>query len=162
VLRRAGTQFVGLCPFHRERRASFYVHPEKQLFHCFGCGAGGDVFTFIQQIERVDFLTAAAILSQVAGVPVDDRPLTRVQKREYARQLEELEIIEHFRLVEGHPEREARRVEFAYRAACTADPELKNWLRRDLAHAQEICVHITAMIAEKQRRDGKFPVKETA
>ena len=47
LLRRADRQFVGLCPLHRERHPSFYVHPEKKVFFCFGCGAGGDLFDFV-------------------------------------------------------------------------------------------------------------------
>ena len=108
-LRRAGTQFVGLCPFHRERRASFYVNPEKQLFYCHGCGAGGDVFTFIERIEHVDFRTAKITLSEIAGVPAYDRPPAPDQKRKYASWQDERELIEHFRLQEGYPLREAAR-----------------------------------------------------
>ena len=61
-LRRAGRQFVGLCPFHKERHASFFVHPLKKVFHCFGCGAGGDVFGLVMQAERCDFRTALRIV----------------------------------------------------------------------------------------------------
>ncbi|GEM_PF-3811538 len=62
-LRRAGRQYVGLCPFHSERRPSFYVHPDKKIFHCFGCGAGGDVFDFVIQAERSDFPRSLAIVA---------------------------------------------------------------------------------------------------
>src|ERR1700721_1627503 len=54
-LRRTRNQYVGRCPFHSERHASFYVHPQRKLFHCFGCGAGGDVLTFLIMITRVFF-----------------------------------------------------------------------------------------------------------
>jgi hypothetical protein len=57
-LRRIGKQYVGRCPFHSERHPSFYVHPERKLFHCFGCGAGGDVFSFVMQILGCDFRRA--------------------------------------------------------------------------------------------------------
>src|SRR5712692_1257275 len=61
-LRRSGRQFVGLCPLHSERHPSFYVHPEKQVFYCFGCGAGGDVFDFVMGVEHCGFLRALDIL----------------------------------------------------------------------------------------------------
>ncbi|SRR5712692_3209657 len=61
-LRRSGRQFVGLCPLHQERHPSFYVHPEKQVFYCFGCGAGGDVFDFVMGVEHCGFLRALDIL----------------------------------------------------------------------------------------------------
>jgi hypothetical protein len=65
-LRRAGKQYVGLCPFHKERHPSFYVHPEKKLFYCFGCGAGGDVFAFVMLLLGCGFRYA---LESVAHFP---------------------------------------------------------------------------------------------
>jgi hypothetical protein len=57
-LRRSGRQFVGLCPFHKERHPSFFVHPQKKVFYCFGCGAGGDLFALVMHAERCDFRSA--------------------------------------------------------------------------------------------------------
>jgi DNA primase len=68
-LRKVGRRFVGLCPFHTDSKPSFYVDPEKGIFHCFGCGAGGDLFNFVMRIENVDFPTALSILARRAGVP---------------------------------------------------------------------------------------------
>jgi CHC2 zinc finger len=62
-LRRSGRQFVGLCPFHSERHPSFYVHPEKKIFYCFGCGAGGDLFSFVMRAESCDFSDALRIVA---------------------------------------------------------------------------------------------------
>jgi len=62
-LRRSGRQYVGLCPFHSERHPSFYVHPGKKIFYCFGCGAGGDVFDFVRRAEGCDFRRALEIAS---------------------------------------------------------------------------------------------------
>jgi len=70
-LQRAGSGFKALCPFHKEKTPSFHVHPQRQLFHCFGCGAGGDVFRFVMQYENVDFMTAVRMLAQRAGVALE-------------------------------------------------------------------------------------------
>lgn len=68
-LRKRGTRYLGLCPFHREKTPSFTVNPELQLFHCFGCKAGGDVFKFIERIENLDFAEALRHLAERAGLP---------------------------------------------------------------------------------------------
>lgn len=70
-LKRAGRGFKGLCPFHNEKTPSFNVTPDKQTFKCFGCGAGGDVFKFIQLREGVGFVDARAILARRAGIDID-------------------------------------------------------------------------------------------
>jgi DNA primase len=67
-LRKAGTNFIGLCPFHQEKTPSFAVHPVRQIFHCFGCGAGGDVFKFVMLIENVTFPEAIQRLSEKIGM----------------------------------------------------------------------------------------------
>lgn len=69
-LKRAGTSWRALCPFHREKSPSFHVSPQKQAYYCFGCGAGGSVFKFVMEYERVDFVTAVHRLAQKAGVTV--------------------------------------------------------------------------------------------
>src|SRR6185436_3884144 len=56
TLKRAGASYKGLCPFHEEKSPSFFVHPAKQLFKCYGCNAGGDVFAFLQLREKIDFI----------------------------------------------------------------------------------------------------------
>ena len=69
-LKRAGTSWRALCPFHREKTPSFHVSPQKQAYYCFGCGAGGSVFKFVMEYERVDFATAVQRLAQKAGITV--------------------------------------------------------------------------------------------
>ncbi len=69
-LKRAGTSFRALCPFHREKSPSFHVTPARQSFHCFGCGAGGGVLRFVMDYEHVDFPTAVRRLAQRAGIPI--------------------------------------------------------------------------------------------
>ena len=68
VLKRSGRNYFGLCPFHKEKSPSFSVSPDKQIFHCFGCGAGGNVFHFISKIENVNFLESMQILSDRVGI----------------------------------------------------------------------------------------------
>ena len=68
VLKRSGRNFFGLCPFHKEKSPSFSVSPDKQIFHCFGCGKGGNVFHFISQIENVNFVESVGILAERAGI----------------------------------------------------------------------------------------------
>ncbi len=70
-LKRSGARFKGCCPFHKEKTPSFHVDPAKQIYHCFGCGAGGDVFNFVQQSEGADFPTAMQILARRAGIEYD-------------------------------------------------------------------------------------------
>ncbi|MGE5559410.1 MAG: DNA primase [Bacillota bacterium] len=68
VLKKAGRYFKGLCPFHNEKTPSFHVDPEKQLFHCFGCGIGGDIISFLEKIEGLDFKGAVQFLGDKYGV----------------------------------------------------------------------------------------------
>ncbi len=70
ALKKAGANWKACCPFHHEKTPSFMVQPEKQFWHCFGCGKGGDVFTFIQEIEGLDFIEALKLLARRAGVEV--------------------------------------------------------------------------------------------
>jgi len=67
-LKQSGQNWKGLCPFHGEKTPSFMVHREKQIWHCFGCGLGGDIFEFIEKFENVDFPEALEILARKAGV----------------------------------------------------------------------------------------------
>jgi DNA primase len=75
-LRRRGSTFKCNCPFHQEKTPSFTVNETRQIFHCFGCGAGGDVFRFVMDFEKVDFVTAVKILAERAGVEIreEDTP----------------------------------------------------------------------------------------
>lgn len=67
-LKRSGRNFFGLCPFHNEKSPSFSVSPDKQIFHCFGCGVGGNVFSFITQIEEINFVEAVQMLAERANI----------------------------------------------------------------------------------------------
>lgn len=71
-MRRAGRSFVGLCPFHNERSPSFSVSPERQMFHCFGCGAGGTVFRFVMDADGISFSEAIVHLAERVGMSLPD------------------------------------------------------------------------------------------
>jgi DNA primase len=70
-LKRAGANFVALCPFHKEKTPSFNVNPHRQIFHCFGCHKGGDVFTFVKEYENIDFPEAVRRLAERAKIPLE-------------------------------------------------------------------------------------------
>ena len=89
VLKRTGRNYMGLCPFHKEKSGSFCVSPDKQIFHCFGCGVGGNVFHFISKIENLNFKESVEMLANRAGVelPVsgnfEDDKLAQLKSRVY-------------------------------------------------------------------------------
>ena len=68
ILKRSGRNYFGLCPFHNEKSPSFSVSPERQYFHCFGCGKGGDVFTFVSEIEKISFKESIELLAERAKI----------------------------------------------------------------------------------------------
>ncbi len=68
VLKRSGRNFFGLCPFHKEKSPSFSVSPDKQIFHCFGCGVGGNVFHFLSKIENLSFKETIEMLAEKSGI----------------------------------------------------------------------------------------------
>jgi DNA primase len=70
-LKRAGANFVALCPFHKEKSPSFNVNPHRQIFHCFGCHKGGDVFTFVREYESIGFMDAVRRLADRAKIPLE-------------------------------------------------------------------------------------------
>ncbi len=81
-LRRRGRNYVGLCPFHAERTPSFTVSEERQAFHCFGCGAGGDVFTFLMKFHNLSFMEAARELARKYGFNLPEAPGDDQSRRE--------------------------------------------------------------------------------
>src|ERR1700730_12163834 len=75
-LKKAGQSFRGLCPFHSEKTASFNVHPTRQIYHCFGCGKGGDVFSFVMEMEKCEFPDAIRVVAEKCGIAIP-RPRER-------------------------------------------------------------------------------------
>ncbi|HKV05142.1 MAG TPA: DNA primase [Candidatus Acidoferrales bacterium] len=95
-LKKTGQNFTGLCPFHQEKTPSFAVHPVRQIYHCFGCGAGGDVFKFVQEMDKCPFPEAVRTVAEKCGIPIP-RPRERSPE-------ERLENQQRGALVEIHRE----------------------------------------------------------
>ena len=87
-LQKAGANFKANCPFHNEKTPSFFVSPSRQSWHCFGCSRGGDMFSFIMEIEGVDFLESLKILADRAGVEVE-----KIDKKQQSERLRLLQLI---------------------------------------------------------------------
>ena len=81
LLKKAGKNHIGLCPFHSEKTPSFTVSPDKQIFYCFGCGAGGNVFSFLMKQEGLSFPEAVRGLGKRYGIDIPERPLSPEQKK---------------------------------------------------------------------------------
>lgn len=100
-LKRSGSNYLGLCPFHGEKTPSFNVNPAREIFHCFGCGAGGDIFSFVMKIEGISFPEAVRKLAAKAGVVIEERPLTDAEKRQRTERDQQREIMlltaQHYR-----------------------------------------------------------------
>jgi DNA primase len=82
-LKKSGQNFTGLCPFHSEKTPSFAVHPVKQIYHCFGCGAGGDVFKFVMEMDKITFPEAVRAVAEKCGIAIPRaRERTPEERRE--------------------------------------------------------------------------------
>ena len=84
VLKKSGANYSGLCPFHSEKTPSFTVSPEKQIFHCFGCGLGGDLFTFLMKKDGLTFPESVKFLARRCGVEIPSQKMSPEQKRRLA------------------------------------------------------------------------------
>ena len=91
-LQRKGSSYFGLCPFHNEKSPSFSVSPLKQMYYCFGCGAGGNVFTFIMEYENYTFLEALKMLAERAGVELPELEYSKEAKEQADKKSQLLQI----------------------------------------------------------------------
>ena len=91
-LSKKGSTYFGLCPFHNEKTGSFSVSPNKQMYYCFGCGAGGNVFTFLMEYENFTFGEAMEALADRAGVELPKQEYTSAQRQEADKRARLLEI----------------------------------------------------------------------
>jgi len=92
ALKRAGSAYKGLCPFHAEKTPSFIVTPDRESWHCFGCGKGGDVFTFLMERDGVDFREALTRLAEKAGVELSAQSAREDRQRRRLREALEAAI----------------------------------------------------------------------
>ena len=81
-LKKNGSSYTGLCPFHNEKSPSFSVSGQRQLYHCFGCGAGGNVITFVMEYENMTFLEAVKMLGERAGVALPQTSMSEEDRKE--------------------------------------------------------------------------------
>ncbi|MDX2440539.1 MAG: DNA primase [Desulfobacterales bacterium] len=92
TLKKTGKNYIGLCPFHSEKTPSFTVSPEKKIFHCFGCQAGGNVFTFIMKNEGISFPEAVRMIAAKCGIHIPAQKLSQGQKRKISQREELLDV----------------------------------------------------------------------
>lgn len=85
-LKRAGASFTALCPFHKEKTASFHINPQKQLFYCYGCHKGGDVFRFVQDYEGLTFIEAVRRLAERARIPIESETTPQARDFRYVKE----------------------------------------------------------------------------
>jgi len=105
-LKKTGQNFSGLCPFHNEKTPSFSVHPVRQIYHCFGCGAGGDVFKFVMEMEKCPFPEAIRTVAEKCGIPVP-RPRERSPEERQENQ-QRAALVEMHRLANEFFQRQLR------------------------------------------------------
>jgi DNA primase len=94
TLTRKGGSWTGLCPFHQEKSPSFNVIPNKGMYWCFGCQAGGDVFRFLMQVEGLSFIQAVKDLGNAVGITVEDRELTEAERRAFKERATLYDVLE--------------------------------------------------------------------
>jgi len=121
-LRRAGANYTGLCPFHAEKTPSFNVNPAREIFHCFGCGAGGNAFSFIMRIEGLSFPEAVKLMARKTGIEIEERQLSQAERqaqdeRQTFQRINELTAVFYRSVLEQKPEGAVAREYLEHRAA---------------------------------------------
>ncbi len=124
-LRRAGANYTGLCPFHAEKTPSFNVNPAREIYHCFGCGAGGNAFSFIMRIEGLSFPEAVKLMARKTGIEIEERQLSQAEKqaqdeRQTFQRINELAAVFYRSVLEQRPEGAVAR-EYLERRAATGE-----------------------------------------
>ena len=168
-LKRAGSGMKGLCPFHQEKTPSFTVNQQRQIFHCFGCSKGGDVFAFIRDVEHVDFPTAVRILGEKVGVQIEYDGGGASEKGPAKDKIFSLlaQVTEHFQTCLNEPAGQAARVYLNERALTGSPAEnfqigyapnrpggLTAWAKQR-GFDQDILL-VAGMIAESDRGPGTY------
>jgi len=172
-LNRRGRNYLGLCPFHQEKTPSFTVSQEKQFYHCFGCGRGGNVFSFLMEHERMTFPEAARLLAERAGVRIPEREVDDIRRGEleklyYANQVAGEYFREVLRSPQGAPVREKYLIESRGISQATLDQfgvgyATDNWqglidfsAKRDLSPETLGKAGLTILSEERRRWYDRF------
>ncbi|MDD4900831.1 MAG: DNA primase [Patescibacteria group bacterium] len=124
-LKAAGYNFRANCPFHREKTPSFMVSPEKQIWHCFGCGKGGDIFSFIMEIEGLSFIEALRLLAKKAGVTLKKSDPALTSKRNSLLDIMDLAVEFYHKVLTASPAAEAARAYLKKRGL--SDETITGW-----------------------------------
>jgi len=128
-LKKAGTNYKAICPFHSEKSPSFMVSPQKQVWHCFGCGLGGDIFEFVKQIENIEFIDALKSLASRAGVVLKQPTAEQIQAGEKKDLLTDINLAaaQYFARVLWESNAGAEALDYLRRRGLT-DQTIKNWM----------------------------------
>lgn len=162
VLKRAGRNYLGLCPFHGEKSPSFNVNPERKMFRCFGCGEGGDVFSFVMKMQNVGFRDALKVLADRYGVPLAESD-PQADERNTLRRANELAANFYQRML-AHPTIGAEARRYLERRGVDAELQQKFGLgfaprEWDSLHRYLASEHLSAQVQEdaglvRARREG--------
>ena len=177
-LQRAGSAFKALCPFHREKTPSFFVNPSRQIYHCFGCGAGGDVIRFVMDYEKVPFVDAVRMLAERVGVELRLEPAARAaeSRRQALFRLHEAAARRYQEWLKSGPGSdearayldqrqipEAARARFRIGWAPDAPTALLDWagregFDRDLLEEAGLLVRVEGTLRDRFRKRIMFPI----
>ena len=179
-LKKAGRNYKALCPFHNEKTPSFMVSPDRQIFKCFGCNEGGDVFSFYKRMEGVEFGEAMKFLAQRAGVQLKEYKPTRAeQQKEKLIEVHELATDLYHHLLYKHPSgkkaldylkargvKQKAGTDFRLGFAPEQDVLLLNYLKKKGFSAQEVMVAGLGMVSAGKPKDRfrsriMFPISDT-
>jgi DNA primase len=153
-LKKAGQNFLGLCPFHQEKTPSFAVHPVRQIYHCFGCGASGDVFKFVMELEKSSFPEALRTVAEKCGIPLPRRtersPEERLENRQRSALMEMHGEAAAFFARQLHESTEGK-VAFAYLEdrGLNREPMLRFGLGFALSSGESLLRHLKPKYPEK-------------
>jgi DNA primase len=150
-LKASGSNFKANCPFHNEKTASFMVSPEKQIYHCFGCGRGGDVFNFIMEIEGLDFVETLKLLAPKAGVTLEQKNYHSSSKK--SRLLEIMELSSKYFEKSLHSTDNGKQVLGYLKERGLEEDTIKDW---KIGYSQNSWDDVLNFLKEKKYREDEI------
>ena len=150
-LKASGSNFKANCPFHNEKTASFMVSPEKQIYHCFGCGRGGDVFKFIMEIEGLDFVETLKLLAPKAGVILEKKNYHSSSKK--SRLLEIMELSSKYFEKSLHSTDNGKQVLQYLKERGLEEDTIKDW---KIGYSQNSWDDVLNFLKEKKYREDEI------